>query len=875
MFERISSSYSINISIVFVSWLLMTLMLLFGGTAEPDDIDTTATVEHLQYREIQTLLKQFNSNALRRAIQDLTETFPVKFKRGTEFLRRLSEYEKQLSEIDQSLVQGNIGELDRIREFVDQLLNFQFEVLVSNPLVADQPILFVVRNQYKPDHHNTATIFQTGEVNTSSFQGGGALKTIDFSNDGKVKTLLTVHYGVLRDPEVYFDGKKIIFSMRYNIEDDYHIYEINTDGTGLKKLTSAAGVSDIDPLYLPDDSIIFSSTREPKFSISGRHIVTNLFHMEADGANIYKIGGSNLHESHGTLMPDGQILYDRWDHVDRKYESGQGLWTVNPDGTNHAVYWGRNTVSSGGVIDARIIPDTQQVLCIFCSSQDRPWGTLSIVDRRLGVDGKKSVIRTWPADAINHVGIEGGDTSIGIYPRYEDPYALSDKYFICSRMTGNDEEMGIYLIDIFGNEICLHVEGAGCYDPMPLKPHPRPVIIPPQRNFENSDGDLYVFDVYNGTHMEGVKRGLVKYLRVVESPEKRFWNYLPWYGQGMQCPAMNWHDFSNKRILGTVPVEEDGSAYFSVPSETFVYFQLLDENGMMIQSMRSGTVVQSGETRGCIGCHESRTSAPTLASKKMPAAVQREPSKLEGWHGEPRLFNYMKEVQHVFDESCVQCHDYGKDAGKVLNLAADRTNTFNTSYNELWRKKYIEAIGAGPFEIQQPYSWGSHTSILVEKILEGHNNIKLEKESFDRIVTWIDINAPYYPSYACAYPDNLAGRSPLDMNQIKHLSELTGVPFMELTNHEKNQGAQISFDRPVLSPCLAKLKGKDNSSYMEALAIIQEVQETLYKRPRADMDGFQACLIDQLRQRNYMMRQQVELRNREVIRKSGKSYDDR
>jgi len=876
MVRKNSFLYSMNISILCI------VLLCLAATSQSDeadnkaaDIDMVEMREHSKYQEIQTLLKQFKPHALQQAIQDLTKTFPNKYPHGKEFLRQLAEYEKQLSEINKTLAKDDVEELDVIKEFVDRLLNFQFEVIVSNPLIVDHPILFVVRNQYKPDHHNSATIFQTGEVNTSSFQGGGALKTIDFSSSGKVTTLLTVQDGIIRDPEVYFDGGKIIFSMRYNIEDDYHIYEINTDGTGLKQLTSAAGVSDIDPLYLPDDSIVFSSTREPKYSTSDRHIVTNLFRMEADGANIHQIGKNTLHEAHGTLMSDGRILYDRWEHIDRNSVDGQGLWTVNPDGTNHTVYWGRNTNSPGGVIDARVIPDTQQILCVFVSCHDRPWGALSIIDRRLGVDGRKPVIRTWPSDAINLVGIGDWDAFKSVYPKYEDPCVLSSKYFLCSRMTGNDEEMGIYLADVFGNEICLYAEEPGCYDPMPLRPQPRPFIIPSRRNFENSDGHFYVIDVYNGTHMQGVKRGSVKYLRVVESPEKRFWSYLPWYGQGMQYPAMNWHDFSNKSILGTVPVEEDGSAYFAVPSDTFVYFQLLDENGMMVQSMRSGTMIQSGEITGCIGCHENRLSAPPPASKKILAAVQREPSELKGWYGEPRLFSYMKEVQCVFDRSCVRCHDYGKDAGKILNLAADRTNTFNTSYNELWRKKYITVIGAGQSDIQQPYSWGSHVSILVRKILEGHNDVKLEKESFDRIVTWIDINAPYYPSYMCAYPDNLAGRSPLDMKQIKRLSELTGVPFPELANYKKNRGPQISFERPELSPCLEKVKRKDNSNYREALAIIQAGQETLSKQPRVDMDGFHASLIDQLRQKKYMMRQQVELRNRNEISKGEKSYDDR
>jgi len=223
---------------------------------------------------------------------------------------------------------------------------------------------------------------------------------------------------------------------------------------------------------------------------------------------------------------------------------------------------------------------------------------------------------------------------------------------------------------------------------------------------------------------------------------------------------MAWHDFNNKTILGTVPVEEDGSAYFSAPSDTFLYFQLLDERGMMVQSMRSGTVIQSGETQGCVGCHEHRLgSVPSLLSAQ-PRALRRPPDTLAGWHGPARTFSYTREVQPVFDRHCVRCHDFGKDAGKTLNLAGDRDLVFNASYNELWRKKYVAAVGAGPAQTQPALSWGSHASRLVRVLLDGHEGVELSPEEFDRIVTWVDINAPYYPEYASAYPQNLAGAAP-------------------------------------------------------------------------------------------------------------------
>lgn len=807
--------------------------------------------------------------ALRTAIKDLMTTFGDRYPAGRSYLTKLADIERRMSRTSQA----DTAKIEA--EFAD----LQRKALIANPLVSSQPILFVVRHQYKKDHHNTATMFKTGEINTNSFHGGGAMKIIDLAKGGLVGTLIESAEGLIRDPEVHFDGKKIIFSMRRNVEDDYHIYEINSDGTGLRQLTSAPGVADFDPLYIPDGGIVFSSTREPKYCMCNRHIMGNLFRMGADGANIHQIGKSTLHEGHGALMPDGRILYDRWEYVDRNFGDAQGLWTVNPDGTNHAVYWGNNTNSPGGIIDARVIPGTQQVLCVFGSCHDLPWGALTIIDRRLGIDGREPVIRTWPAGAIERVGKGNYDAFVSVKPKYEDPYPLNDKYFLCSRMTGQGAQMGIYLIDIFGNEILLHVEEPDCFDPMPLSPRPRPLRIPSRRNFENEQGYFYIVNVHEGTHMKGVELGTVKYLRVVESPEKRFWTHPAWGGQGIHCPAMNWHSFENKCILGTVPVAEDGSAYFEVPADKFVYFQLLDENKMMVQSMRSGTIVQSGETTGCVGCHDNRLGAPAQLNRKIPMALQHPPSKLQGWsaaadwYGRPRIFNYISEVQPVFDKHCVKCHDYNKDAGKKLILAADRTATFNTSYNELWRKKYINAIGAGPHEIQQPYLWGSHASKLVEVIRSGHNDIKLTKDEFETIVTWIDLNATYYPRYDTAYPDNLSGRCPLDNKQIERLTKLTGVPFAKLAKHNTNSGPQLSFDRPHLSPCLTKFEDTSSPEYIEALAIIQAGSQMLHERPRADMPGFQPCTVDQERQQEYVMRQQIELRNRQAIRKGQKLYD--
>ena len=392
-----------------------------------------------------------------------------------------------------------------------------------------------------------------------------------------------------------------------------------------------------------------------------------------------------------------------------------------------------------------------------------------------------------------------------------------------------------------------------------------------QRNFDAPDapGKFYLQNVYIGTHMQGVKPGTVKALRVVESPPKRNWTGpRGWFGHGEEAAAMNWHSFENKRILGTVPVEADGSAYFEVPGNTFVYFQALDAKGKMVQSMRSGVNVQPGETYGCVGCHEKRVGEAAPVTER-PLAMQRAPSKMNGWYGPARLFSFQKEVQPVFTKNCLKCHDYGTRGGKKLNLSGDRGAFFCTSYVDLWATGAIKCIGGGPAEIQPAYSWGSHASKLT-RTLYGHGKAKLSDEERDRVITWMDINAVYYPRYENAYPDNPGGRMPLSFAEQAQLEKLCGVKIEN--SHSKRQREQLNFDRPELSRILDGVKGE---KYQEALAIIKKGAERLKAMPRGDVEeGFVPCAKDRERDARSERRRAVERRVYEAIKSGKKVYDE-
>lgn len=750
----------------------------------------------------------------------------------------------------------------------------------AKKVLADKQIIYIEREQYAPDHHNTATLFQPGEINEKSFAPGGAMRIFDV-NTQTSRTLIELKDGVVRDPELSFDGKKVIFSMRKNPKDSYHIYEMNIDGSGLKQLTSAEGVSDIDPLYLPDGGIVFTSTRQPKYCMCNRHIMGNLFRMEADGANITQIGVSTLFEGHSSLLSDGRILYDRWEYVDRNFGDAQGFWTVNPDGTKHAIYYGNNTASPGGTIDGRQIPGTDLLVCIFSSCHERPWGAMAIIDRKKGVDGREPVVQIWPKESIKLVGNGDLDSFKWIGRFYEDPYPVSQEHFLVSRTIWvkpggwniTDAKSGIYLVGRDGMEELILEGNQSLFDPQIVGPREKPVSIPSMRNFKDKTGRFYVENVYEGTHMKGVEKGSVKWLRVVESPEKRTWTIQGWGGQGEQAPAVNWHSFENKQILGEVPVEEDGSASFIVPAGKHVYFQLLDKDKKMIQSMRSGVSLMPGEINGCVGCHEDRLSIPAPMPKR-PLALKKKPVELNKWMGrEPFKFSFMEEVQPILDKHCVKCHDFdNKDRNKLV-LAKDMNPFFNAAYVNLYVNKIVTLVGGGPADIQPAYSWGSHASKLTYIIDNGHKGVKLSQKEKETIYTWMDLNGVYYPVYESAFDNTMSGRCPLTNAEVDELNKLTGVNLRQLNNFRRQLQAQVSFDRPEKSPILDGIRN-DKDKYNKALDILKTGKKRLKDTPRGDIESkLVPCERHKEMLRKYAERLKINESVNSCINKNEKVYD--
>ncbi|ADE56053.1 hypothetical protein Caka_3040 [Coraliomargarita akajimensis DSM 45221] len=822
--------------------------------------------------------EQMNTiDSLREAIVFLSETYGDQYSNGPEYLRRLN------------LITDTSS---------DTYKQLQREALLDHPYVRTYEWLIEVHNPYWGNHGPMNTVFQNGDFNTWDRGGlkewlsyGSRFDVIRIGARGQVtriRQMVEQAEGIVRDADISFDGQKIMFSMRRNKADDYHIYEMNVDGTNLRQLTFGSEIGDVDPIYLPSGKILFSSTRDPKMCQCNRHISLNVFTAEADGANILQVSGNGLSDFHSSLMPDGTVMYSRWEYVDRHFGPSLGLWTSNPDGTRHKLFMGNNSWVPGSMVDARAIPGTDKVICIYGACHDLPWGAMVVVDRSQGMEGPDPVVHMWPDEGRQYLNDDPAynrslkdrwhvDLMGKVEERYEDPFPVHDvlagdgdgSFFMVSKALGNatrsytrgkkhdDTQVAIVLADVFGNEVVVYAMEdplLGAYGAIPLSARKKPPVIPDTVDYTKDHGYLYVNDVYLGTgdEMQNVARGSIKYLRIIDAPARRTFDERDvWNVDAAQVTAMNWNLTNNKRILGDVPVEKDGSAFFKIPADTFVQIHALDEDKQMIQAMRTGTIVRPGETQGCIGCHEDRVSAPQ-ATNLVPLATRRGPSELQPWLDTPSVeaaepFNYLTQVQPVFDQNCVSCHDYGKEAGDVLNLAGDLSYPFNVSYTELMSKsgfrytgpeeKLVNFVGDGPPGVLPAYAWGSHRSKLVRVLKEGHYDVELSDEEMQRITTWIDVNAVYYGRYSSYYP----GRNPMRLvGGDLHSGWQAHVAVMgeELAHSSKYRdevekvGHLVNFTRPELSPILQRFEDADARA--QALAYIHEAAELLAERPRED-----------------------------------------
>ncbi|MBI5821484.1 MAG: hypothetical protein HZA88_21155 [Verrucomicrobia bacterium] len=536
---------------------------------------------------------------------------------------------------------------------------------------------------------------------------------------GKRRVLLEDARGGIRDPQVHYDGRKILFSYRKGGEHAYHLYEINTDGSGLRQLTAGPD-DDFEPTYLPDGGIMFCSSRCKRVVPCWRTRVAVLYRCEADGSGVRAISSNGEQENTPWMLPDGRVLYMRWEYVDRNQLAFHHLWTVNPDGTGVMVYFG-NENPGGVIIDAKPIPGSGKVVASFSPGHGvaEHMGRIVAIDPSAGPDEAKSVQPIGPEKRL-----------------FRDPYPLSTEWFLVA------DHAGIYLMDARGKTELIHAPAAGSklglHEPCPLRPHAREAVIPSRVDVTQATGRLVLEDIYEGRNMAGVRRGEIKKLLVLEQLPK------PVNFSGGQEPLTIGGTFLLERVLGTVPVEADGSAAMELPALRSLMFVALDEHDRSVKRMQSFVTLQPGETTSCVGCHDSRTRAPH--SRPPAMAVNRPPSRIEPIAGVPDVFDFPRDIQPILDRHCVQCHQPERREGGV-ELTGDRTPLYSVSYWALV-KRGLFADGRNAYGNRPPRSVGSGGSPLLGLMDGSHHGARVSAREQTMVRLWIESGATYPGTYA-------------------------------------------------------------------------------------------------------------------------------
>ncbi|MGL4595792.1 MAG: hypothetical protein ACRCUY_13805, partial [Thermoguttaceae bacterium] len=544
------------------------------------------------------------------------------------------------------------------------------------------------------------------------------------------RTLLEDKNGVIRDPAISFDGKIIVFSWKKSDRlDDYHLYDYNMETGQVRQLTFGLGYADVEPCLLPNCDIIFGSTRCVQIVDCWWTEVSNLYRCDKDGNQIRRLSYDQVHSNFPTLLEDGRVIYTRWDYNDRGQIFPQALFQTNADGTAQTELYGNNSWFPTTLLHSRGIPASGgKIVSIFSGHHNRQYGKLGIIDPSKGRQENQGTqliapIRETKADRIDAWG-QNGD-------RFAYPFPINDREFLVSYNSeflrplpdnASDEEkkrhqnqhttrtpFGIYWFDADGNrELLFYDASISSHQPIPLIAREFiPIRELTSNLLDHSDwqevlttpdspvGTYMMQDVYFGPGLEGIERGKAKTLRVIALDFRSVGigantNHGPSGGALVSTPIAISHGCWDVKIpLGDAPIYEDGSASFQVPTQTPLYFQVLDENGLCIQTMRSWSTLQQGENFSCFGCHEDKNV--TFQQNRVTTAMREGPKPLKPFYGKPRGFSFAKEIQPILDEHCIKCHKNNEKAPPFRNQSFAKGKPVNVE-PEVIKPRLNEAI---------------------------------------------------------------------------------------------------------------------------------------------------------------------------------------
>jgi hypothetical protein len=677
-----------------------------------------------------------------------------------------------------------------------QIRRLKREIILANPLLNFGPLLFCKR---VPTSYSHLVMQHYG---WRARPGGGLFVLEAPGQSLRCRDILEgqLETGNVLEPRLSYDGRRVVFSyvdcpsgplnpqQVANDQDPsqhyYHLWEVNVDGTGLRRLTEGP-YDDLMPCYLPDGGIAFMSTRRKGYArcfggqFSTRWDVYTLHRMESDGSAIRTLSYHDTNEWYPAVSHTGHVLYARWDYIDRDAVTHQNLWASRPDGTNPVAIWGNATPNPHCAFQAQPIPDSQKILFTASAHHSITAGAMALLDPTVAPDGLDAIERITPE--IPFPESESSD----IRQYYAAPWPLSENFYLVAYspyplewepQANRRDALGLYVLDRWNNRELLYRDPEiGSTSPCPLRPRACPPVLPSTLPDDAPPvGEMLLTDVTEG--LDGIAGDRIKQLRIVQ--------IFPKTTNLADTPPIGAAREENGRaILGTVPVEPDGSARFLAPAHKLLLFQALDDQGNAYQTMRSVTYLQAGEQVACVGCHEHRRSAPPRTAAP-PLAMQRPASQLEPgeWGGRP--FSYVQVVQPVLDQHCVRCHGGEKTDGDI-DLTGQPLGHFSRSYhalmedlNAFWgngtnpdnaQKYLVPRFGArNQIQVTPPGGlYGARGSRLMQMLRDGHEGVSLSDDELRRLALWIDLNGIFYGVHEAEDQERMRRGEPVGMPVIQ------------------------------------------------------------------------------------------------------------
>ena len=628
---------------------------------------------------------------------------------GQQYLSRLAAFERR-----QRSVRPEAKPAAEVHEF----LGGQVESL--------GPIVFFTRHPLTRPNAAGCTIWQSVPE-----RWGCSIRIYDPARaDAPAKSIFRDPEGSIFDMSLSQDGTTLFFSYKKRNDRCWQIYEIGIDGRGLKSISRDPTHYDVSPVELPDGDLLFVSTRRGGFLLSETGPRSNLHVMKRDGSHVRCVSQNTLSDFSPHLLPDGRVLFTRWEYVDRDVEYRLGLWTQRPDGRHFQHFFGNAIREVGMFWQARPVPGHDNLLvATFAPPNGWPHGAIGLVQNRLGPDARRDRGFVWITEELSNVGdssihadgmsyqdmddgrlldlardddeFRGNREQIDLSVahefearadkwfdssrwQYRDPFPVNDYLFLVSYGGGGESgRFALYLLDLCGNRVPVYATPQmGCYSPLLLQPRNVPSVpLISGRTLKHSASDgswatLLVTDVYRG--MSSVRRGQARYIQIMEQvPKTREWSRRAYD----QSPVIGYGTFYTKRCWGRVPIEPDGSAHFDVPALREVYLQVLDAEGRELQRQTSSIQLMPNEVRSCIGCHEPRNSAPPRAH--VPLAARRPATRPvpPRWTADG-MIDFVTVVEPVLEKYCVVCHS-GPNPKGGCDLSGDKTRLFNMAYDNL------------------------------------------------------------------------------------------------------------------------------------------------------------------------------------------------